>query len=103
MKVSQIRRLLEHGFSIEITRNGRTERYDQLPDGTVALTYKGEGICDRCGKPFSTLANPYYGCRCDQETIKIIPWSSMFRAVLDVAKTAQGKIISSSMQIQLVA
>lgn len=82
MKSEQIRRLLNDGVTIEVTRqDGITERYDHTKAGEVVVTFQGGVVCKYCGHKLEHDAN----CRCDK-SFEIVSLTGCYRHINSLAQ-----------------
>lgn len=82
MNAQQIRRLLDNGITVEVSRaDGITERYDHTKDGKVVVSFTGGVVCKYCGHKLTHDAS----CRCDKE-FEMITLTGCYRHINSLAQ-----------------
>lgn len=87
MTPTQIRRVIDKGFSVEVinTSTGIKERYTPTGTGMFACTYSGHDTCVSCGKPASLNKSELdvNKCKCEGR-LKVVSITGAFRRIVEL-------------------
>lgn len=97
IKANIIRAMLERGYRVSVIKsNGVTEKYHQLKNGDLAVTYMGASTCIYCGRKTTS-----YPCCCGEE-IETVSMTGAFRQINSIAQQGGDALFDKKTKVLIV-